>query len=119
MITFKTNFDKILKDHPLWSELDKIKNPFKEYHFDKEDDKYILEIPVPGFTKKDIKIKLVKNDINVIIESDENMWTPPMNKGFGLPDDFDRKKIKASVENGVLKITIPTKKDLEDDIEIL
>ena len=52
MFTFKSNFDEILKDHPFWGEIDKIKNPFKEYHFDKEDGKYILEIPVPGFDKE-------------------------------------------------------------------
>jgi len=119
MYTLKTHFNKIIEDHPFWGELDKIKNPFKEYHFNKEDSKYSLEIPVPGFTKKDIKIKLIKNDLSVVIENEENRWTPPLNKRFGLPDDFDRKKIKASVENGVLYVTIPTKKDLENDIEIL
>ena len=46
MFTLKTNFDKILEDHPFWGEFDKIKNPFKDYHFEKEDDKYILEIRI-------------------------------------------------------------------------
>lgn len=119
MFTFKTNFDKIIEDHPFWGELDKMKNPFKEYHFDNKDGEYTLEIPVPGFTKKDIKIKLIKNALSVVIEREDNRWTPPLNKMFGLPDDFDRKKIKASVENGVLLITILSKKDLENDIEIL
>ena len=83
-----------LKLKKIKEELDKIKNPFKEYHFDKEDGKYILEMPVPGFDKEDIKIKLIKNDLSVVIESEDNQWTPPLNKRFGLPDDFDRKKIK-------------------------
>lgn len=119
MFTINTNFEKIIKDHPFWGELNELRNPFKEYHLEKEDDKYILEIPVPGFTKKDIKIKLIKNDLSIKIESEDNKWTPALNKMFGLPDDSDRKKIKATVENGVLSINIPTKKDLVNDIEIL
>lgn len=119
MFTLKTNFDKILEDHPFWGEFDKIRNPFKDYHFEKEDDKYILEIPVPGFGKEDIKVKLIKNDLSIVIENEDNKWTPSLNKRFGLPDDFDRKKIGAKVEKGVLYVTIPTKKDLENDIKIL
>ena len=119
MFTVKSNFNEILKDHPFWGELDTIKNPFKEYYFAKEDGKYILEIPVPGFDKEDIKVKLIKNDLSVVIESEDNQWTPPLNKRFGLPDDFDRKKIKAKVEKGMLYVTISTKKELEKDIEIL
>ena len=87
MFAFKSNFDEILKDHPFWGELD--------------------------------KIKLIKNDLSVVIESEDNQWTPPLNKRFGLPDDFDRKNIKAKVEKGILYVTILAKKDLENDIEIL
>tara|TARA_Y100000389_G_C17118467_1_gene344253 strand:+ start:49 stop:408 length:360 start_codon:yes stop_codon:yes gene_type:complete len=119
MFTFKSNFNEALTGHPFWEELNTIKNPFKEYHFDKEDGKYVLEIPVPGFDKEDIKIKLIKNDLSVVIESEDNKWTPPLNKRFGLPDDFDRKKINAKVEKGMLYVTISTKKELEKDIKIV
>lgn len=120
MFTLKTKpFGTIFED-PIWKEFESTSaSLFGGYHLEKEDDHYVLELPVPGLTREDIKVKLVKNNLNVKIETNDSRWTSPINKVFGLPDEADRKGIKASVENGVLLINIPKKKDLENDIEIL
>ena len=83
---------------------------------------YDLEVAAPGMTKEDFKVTLDENGDLVINmekkqennEDKKNGHYLPRELSYSkyqqtmlLPDDADREKINAQVENGVLKVNIP------------
>ena len=112
------NIDSILKD-PFWDEFDNFfTKPSKGWHCIKEDDKWILEMAIPGLVKEDLKVKMIKGELGIISENEDNVWLGSFDKRFTLPQDVDTKKIKAKVENGVLTLTLSIKEDSENFIDI-
>ena len=112
------NIDSILKD-PFWDEFDNFfTKPSKGWHCIKEDDKWILEIAIPGLVKEDLKVKMIKGELGIISENEDNVWLGSFDKRFTLPQDVNTKKIKAKVENGVLTLTLPIKENIENSIDI-
>ena len=86
-----------------------------------EDDKYKIEVATPGMTKDDFKIH-VNKDGNLVIEmekkreNEEKKDKKYIRKEFAytrfhqtliLPENAEKDKIEAKVENGVLKVCIP------------
>ena len=83
---------------------------------------YKVEVAAPGTTKEDFNVSLDK-DGNLVIKmehknekKDENKKEHYLRREFSysnyeqaltLPDDVDKEKIEAKVENGVLHITLP------------
>ena len=82
-----------------------------------------LELAAPGMTKEDFKVSL-DEDRNLVVELDKKEEKTEENKECGhylrrefsytkfhqtllLPDDVNRDAIKATVENGVLKVVLP------------
>ena len=112
------NIDSILKD-PIWDEFDNFfTKPSKGWHCIKEDDKWILEIAIPGLVKEDLKVKMIKGELSIISENEDNVWLGSFDKRFTIPQDVNTKKIKAKVENGVLTLTLLIKEDTENNIDI-
>ena len=112
------NIDSILKD-PFWDEFDNFfTKPSKGWHCIKEDDKWILEIAIPGLVKEDLKVKMIKGELSIISENEDNVWLGSFDKRFTIPQDVNTKKIKAKVENGVLTLTLLIKEDTENNIDI-
>ena len=112
------NIDSILKD-PFWDEFDNFfTKPSKGWHCIKEDDKWILEMAIPGLVKEDLKVKMIKGELGIISENEDNVWLGSFDKRFTLPQDINTKKIKAKVENGVLTLTLPVKENIENSIDI-
>ena len=112
------NIDSILKD-PIWDEFDNFfTEPSKGWHCIKEDDKWILEIAIPGLVKEDLKVKMIKGELSIISENEDNVWLGSFDKRFTIPQDVNTKKIKAKVENGVLTLTLLIKEDTENNIDI-
>jgi|TARA_R110000824_G_scaffold114986_2_gene265860 HSP20 family molecular chaperone IbpA len=112
------NIDSILKD-PFWDEFDNFfTKPSKGWHCIKEDDKWILEMAIPGLVKEDLKVKMIKGELGIISENEDNVWLGSFDKRFTLPQDVNTKKIKAKVENGVLTLTLPIKENIENSIDI-
>jgi HSP20 family protein len=109
---------KSIFDDPIWKDLEKTTSSFIDYRSEKNEDGYVLEMAVPGLEKSDLSVKIVKGRLNVKSES-ENKWVGEFDKTFILPEEADTKKVKASVENGVLSVNIPLKKDSESIIEVL
>ena len=112
------NIDTLLKD-PFWDEFETFfTKPSKGWHCIKEDKQWILEIAIPGLTKEDLKVKMIKGELSIASTNEDNVWLGSFDKRFTLPQDVNTKKIKAKVENGVLTLTLSVKEDIENFIDI-
>lgn len=89
-----------------------------------EDGKYVLEASIPGFNKEDVKIEC--EDGNIIISAERKADEVSNNKKYLRRErhfhgkcerrfylgEIDEENIKASFNNGILKVIAP-KKELE------
>lgn len=81
----------------------------------KNDEEYLIHVPVPGLTKDDLKIT-TRDGVLSISYKEENTdkkshsFIRSFKKSYGIPDDVDDKNISGSVENGVLEIILPKSK---------
>jgi HSP20 family protein len=80
------------------------------------EDGYVVEADLPGLTEKDIDVK-VENDILTLSSAREEKKEEQRNgylmrerrsasfrRSFYLPQDIDREKIEARLENGLLTV---------------
>lgn len=94
------------------------------------DDEYKIEVAAPGMTKEDFKVHINEDNELVISmekrseEKDEDkkhkgtylrreFSYTQFQQNLLLPDNVEREKISAKVENGVMSIDIPKKKESE------
>ncbi len=94
------------------------------------DDEYKIEVAAPGMTKEDFKVHINEDNELVISmekhseekEEDKKHKGTYLRREFSytqfqqnllLPDNVEREKISAKVENGVMSIDIPKKKETE------
>ena len=91
------------------------------------EDRYELDLALPGFNKKDVAIEVDNNLLTISSKQESSKKgeesTVELNyrlrefnyagfkKTFTLPDSADLKKINASFDLGILKITIPKKEE--------
>jgi HSP20 family protein len=85
----------------------------------------VLSAEVPGIEENDIEIKIENNTLTLHGERKFEKETKEENfhrieraygsfhRSFTLPNYIDQDKIKAEHENGVLKITMPKKKEMK------
>ena len=112
------NIDTLLKD-PFWDEFENFfTKPSKGWHYMKEDKNWVLQIAVPGLTKEDLKVKMIKGELSISSTNEDNIWLGSFNKLFTLPEEINTKKIKAKVENGVLTLSLPIKEETENFIDV-
>lgn len=83
----------------------------RNYFVDEKDGELLLEIPVPGFTQKDISVEVEGNHLVIKGEDNESYWTDEFTKKFKLPADIDSDSIKAKIKEGVLSISLQKKKE--------
>ena len=84
-----------------------------------EKDKYIMEVELPGFTEKDVELKVENNVLTLSSKKEETKEESKkgyirkerksysFSRSFSLPENTDVDKIKASFKNGILNIEIP------------
>lgn len=94
------------------------------------DDEYKVEVAAPGMTKEDFKVHINEDNELVISmekhseekEEDKKHKGTYLRREFSytqfqqnllLPDNVEREKISAKVENGVMSIDLPKKKETE------
>lgn len=84
---------------------------------------FSIDLAVPGLTKKEINIKLEKDNLIVqsIRESKEDITYKrkefdydKFKRSFKLPDTIDRTKISASFKNGILSINLAKREEAID-----
>lgn len=87
---------------------------------------YFVEAEIPGVAKEDVEIEIGEDAIEISAKREEEKEE----KGEGyirkergslrfyrrlpLPDDVDREKVEAKMENGVLRISLPKAERLEE-----
>ncbi len=93
-------------------------------------DGFELQMAVPGFQKKDVKISLEKNVLTITSEkkaekqSDGVKFTRrefvygTFSRSFTLPETIDVENINADFKNGILKITLPKMEEVKVSKEI-
>lgn len=94
-------------------------------------DGYRVEVAAPGLKKEDFKINLNHNNLTISAYREEKSEQPPSNgenagqeryarrefsytsfqRTFMLPNSVEAEQIKASYEDGVLKIEIPKREE--------
>lgn len=88
-----------------------------------------IELALPGFDKKDLKIALEKNRLTLSAEptTSENKEaknytfrefnSTTFSRQFVIPRSIDRKNIEAKYDNGILFVTLPKKKEAIDPVK--
>ncbi len=119
---FREIFDDLF-DVPAIRSIDIMRSDIYE-----EDNNYIIEVDIPGFKKKDIKIDYNKGYLNINAQRKESTEEEDENKGkkyirkeryYGeykrsfYVGDIDESLIKANFDEGTLKVSFP-KKQLEN-----
>ncbi len=97
-----------------------------------DENAFRMELMVPGFSKKDIKINVEKNMLTISsekhTEKDEKQSEVVFTRrefghkdfcrSFELPETVDVENIKADYKNGILSITLPKKEEVKIKKEI-
>lgn len=95
---------------------------------------YSLELAAPGMTKEDFQVHVDEND-NLVIRMEKKVENKDENKRNGrylrrefsyskfqqvmsLPDNVDKEKISAQVENGVLTVELPKIQESEKQASV-
>lgn len=90
-----------------------------------DENQLVLTAEIPGISEKDVEIKVEDNTLSIHGERKLEKETKEENyhrieraygsffRSFTLPNHIDQDKIQAEHENGVLKITMPKKPELQ------
>lgn len=78
-------------------------------------DNYVVVAEVPGFSKKDIRVE-IENAVLTLngereLKNDESATKQSFSRSITVGDDVNPDKIKAKLENGLLKVTLPRSED--------
>jgi len=96
-----------------------------------EDDKaFHLEMAVPGFSKKDIRISIEKDVLKIYSERPKEEESQEQHyrvrefgqaefcRTFSLGETVDQEGIRAEYRNGILSVTLPRKEEVKLSKEI-
>lgn len=87
-----------------------------------EENSYLLEVAVPGYDKKDIKLRVDANQLIISSEKEpehkseflrQEFTTGKFERAFQLPEGTVSDNISASFNNGILSVLIPKKEKVE------
>jgi HSP20 family protein len=77
-----------------------------------EDDNLIMEFEVPGFSKKDLNVKVENNVLSVSACTEDRSF----DKSYKLNNMWDGTSVSAEAKNGILTITIPKKEEMKSKV---
>lgn len=109
-------FDDIFGD----SFFKKNENSMMKTDIREEDDKYVIDVDLPGFSKENIKVDITDGylTINAKIDSEKNdekkgkyvrreRYFGECSRSFYVGEDVTSEDIKASFKNGILCLEVP------------
>ena len=90
------------------------------------EDKYVLEIDLPGYKKEDVQILPDKDILRITAKrtlNDENVkfrerFSGELVREMRLLPTVDASNIKAKMEDGILTITLPKKVEVENNTKV-
>jgi HSP20 family protein len=94
------------------------------------ENEWIIEVLVPGYKKEDLKVTIDGDLLKIKSNTDDHKETTTgkyikrtwkqsaISEVIRLPEGFDATRVKASVENGILTVTVP-KGGTKNLIEVL
>lgn len=106
LFNFLDPFENLLDDS-LWSRMS-FRDPVK---IDETDREYMVCVDMPGVQRSDITIECAGNQLNISsvrrsMGRDESQ-VQTFRRSLSLPEGVGKEEIKATYEDGVLKITVP------------
>ena len=127
---FKT-FPVDVFDRMLTNSLNESNSVFPYTNIIEEDDKFRIELALPGYSKEQISMNYVKNVLTIKSEIDENsndekkflsreFVVRSFSKQFSLPRNLDTEGISAEFSNGILYVTVPKREEakLKEPIQV-
>ena len=85
------------------------------YNVEETDQYHRLSLDVPGIDPKNIQVKVKENILSVSAKEDttdkNTKRQRTLDTSFSLPAYVDASKIEANIENGVMDIVLPKKKE--------
>lgn len=122
-------FDDMFKD-PFWGEHEQ-ETKLMKTDIREKDDKYLIDIELPGYEKENIKMDVTDGYLNIranIVSNKEEkengkfirkeIYSGSCSRSFYVGEDVTNEDIKANFKNGMLKIEIPKKEHKEKVPEI-
>jgi len=114
-------FDSMSK--PSWSQkINSVHQSVNNWGTVEKENGLEFEMFVPGLTKKDVSVKIEDRNLKIIASYKSDVNSYEVTKSFTLGDNIDVDVVKATVENGVLKISLPfysPKSKTKNVIEVL
>ena len=89
---------------------------------------YIIELAAPGLEKSDFKIDIEKDQLTISVSKDKNeaggadiKYTrreynyQSFSRSINLSEDINKEAISAAYENGILRVVLPLKEEVEPE----
>jgi HSP20 family protein len=79
----------------------------------------VLEVSLPGYSKDEVSIEIKGLQLNISGSTEnDGLLKRSFEKSFSLPEDLDTNNVKASMENGILRIEFQEAKEGSKKIKI-
>lgn len=109
------------------------KNPFGMLKVDvvEDDNCYVIHADVPGYDKDNISIEVTDGMLKISVSANENSekkatgyirrecFRGKMSRSIRVGDDINVEAIKASLDKGILTVSVPKKAEPEKDIKTI
>lgn len=80
-------------------------------------DSLILKFELAGKTKENVKLTYTDGVLTIKID-EKNLYPIDLYDIYGWYEEYDAENVKASMKEGLLAVTIPKKKQIENQIPI-
>lgn len=77
-----------------------------KYHTSKNENDYILEVPLPGSSKNDVEVSVEKDILKLSVKKNESRFSKEYNHMWYLAEDHNPEDVRASMENGILTVKV-------------